>query len=380
MPIFMDAWMRAFPRKAGNGHNVGKIHKTGGHVGHDMMRFGPMAVTNGGCLENLHRTRSKKPAALTQKRHKTVELQSGKRNSENIIIDKAYLSLEGNVGAAKARKRFKADNTVPLPTYKGKIGTVIRGKDSIKWEQSVTPSFSGPLSVDQVISFFAEHVFPFISEDQVTLYSQTTRNNTRFVANPSFGKDALARQHWATMRFHPGGRNRASSAAFDVPCHLLCMFLLESDPSQPIHFNGCDITSRGLYVFCHSISQQLNVEETDPGKCERAHTDCRLLFRCQKYDREVHGHDPGRNILVDKPVQPTLLVYSTDMIASPCIAFPDFYLEESCGVFYILRPHEEWGPDFIEVARQHCASEKNGLPQDQLRLYNNMLLKWKRAS
>jgi len=206
------------------------------------------------------------------------------------------------------------------------------------------------MSLEDAVSFLQQHVFPCIGEDHIGLLSDTVRENVRFKAHPTYGRNGAANQNWATLNYGKG---------HEIPAHLLCYFHLPTKPKKPIKLPGLRFAIKecGFFAFVHTLPCSLNRREVGD-KQEIADCNQELIFRCQKWDAGRHGDYPEYNEVLPGAVQPTLQMVSCDIIQLPCIAIPDFYAKSNNShVFYVLLPHAMWGPRFIEFAKESFDAE-----------------------
>ena len=349
MPMYIEQWMRSFPRSEGRKHKIIKLHLSL-HCPMDCKRWGPMCNFSGACLEHGHITFAKNSSKQTQKRKDTLPSQCLHRVIENNQIHKAYHELPIH-DVEGSRARFSPPKKDHPPIY-SKLRFASIGTDGIRWlgtKASKNRTFRGALPMDTAIKFFQDYVLPQIVEDRVGLLVETTRNSIKFKANPSYGAGGAANQHWATINYEGHG---------EVPAHLLCFFELRSDPINPITFNGCCIEKQGYYALVHVLPCSLNIKG-EGCRMELAHADQRLIYRCQKWDKDKHGDNPEWNRIVDGTVTPTLQVVSCDTIESPLIAIPDFYLQSpDRHIYYLIAPHQSWAPDLVAFMEEEIALEE----------------------
>jgi hypothetical protein len=281
---------------------------------------------------------------------------------ELMLTEKAYMDLK-TPKAERARQGYSAKPAQTDKRYsKVPIGYLERslhdGSISFKWKtKKQSNMFHGPLSEDDLVSSFSEHVFPNIEENRIALFVSMVSDNVKYSANPCYGSKNAARQDWALLNY---GRNIG-----EVACHTLLFFHLPSKPIRAITLNDSFVNAAGHYVCCHvlptSLSMQSMKTKEDDHYYELAHPDQRLIFRVQKWDIDKHGKNPEYNMIIkEEQVTPSLRFESCNNISGPIIAIPDFYAndnfateKDSNHIFYVIRQHAEWAPDFAQYAREH---------------------------
>ena len=351
IPDYVDQWKQSFPRPTGNGHNLLKVHLTE-HYCMDCIRYGCGANWSGNCLEKGHQHTSKGTCSTTQRRNALMAQQTMKRNIENMIVDRAFHGLP-TARAVEKRKHFLVAKEDAVD-YKAEVMTVAADtvKESRKKKRPDLPEWKGPVTCMEVVTFIREYVLPHISQDSIRLVGETIRKGVRFKANPMYGAGNLAHQHWAVFDYESDGL---------IPGHLLCFMELTEDPTGVIDLHGSKITKKGMYVFAHLLPCALNGNNDDDDRMELANPNSRILYRCQKWDKDRHGDVPEWNEILGEAVQPTLQVLPCDSIAHPCVAFLDPYEAADSHIYFILKPHEMWAEDFATLEEEHVLAHEADL-------------------
>ena len=348
IPAFLDQVIRAFDRKyvTSVGNNTIKGHYPN-HLCLNISRGGSPQNTNSGVGEHLHLTSAKEPGRRTNMNRSTFELQTGRRYNETLAVDRSYVDhplswLQSTEEDCSDVDYSGALCLIAEDHYINYVGKKVFG--SPRWENS-------PVSGEDVSTFIRTKVLPKVKRDRIAIKTKTARQGITFTANPCYGKDRAARQHWALVKQDKGK---------PVPYHLLCFLELEEAPASAIKLNGTTATRKGHYALAHSVLDPLTDSggPPDPNMYKEtnsshtwgslAHPDQHLLHRSPKahYNGETWEASSQR-------CPPTLQIIPCDAIHSPIVGFPDILKHKNDRAttdYFFIVPPRKWGQLFIEAA------------------------------
>jgi hypothetical protein len=119
------------------------------------------------------------------------------------------------------------------------------------------------ITKDNLLARVRNDILPCLPEKkQVTVHRTMTLGGQKFQANPEFGQEKLARQHWAIVErqsLSQGGGYKIR----EIPAHLQCIIGIDKTPTIPIEFDlKTSITEKGYYFLANTIDHELS----DTGK------------------------------------------------------------------------------------------------------------------
>jgi hypothetical protein len=361
IPRLLELYKRVINRQAGVGMNFVKFHLPL-HLVDDIVRFGAPANYSSGPGESNHKTNTKAPAQLTQRRADGFEFQTASRNTEAMLLDRAKheLQMKGMLGIVGWHNDVAVANVV--------AGTAAAGGsryflDANKWERKVASSSkrsatNWAVAADQkrVEAFLRQHCLPHIIGNVLPLFTEYKTNGFIFRAHPAYKADC-AWQDWAYIEWgeEDGGI---------IPGRLLIFVSLLADGFEPFNINGSAINTPGNYVVIESLEQGLDTVPMDEkvGNTFQAHGESALVYWSKKELVPIENRKKKRrmkkNVATDDPgddrnyYTPKLYMVSVDSITAPCIAVPASLVENIQPFsFLFLKPRDTWSSMFVDNAR-----------------------------
>ena len=100
-----------------------------------------------------------------------------------------------------------------------------------------------------------------VTKKYVTIHTTMTRGAERYQAHPYYGRENLARQHWAIVNKRMPKRGGSYHRTEEIPVHLQCIICLDEDPNERIQLDlNHSITKEGYYFLAHTIDRELAEE------------------------------------------------------------------------------------------------------------------------
>ena len=369
VPCMIDGIIRAFPRSQGTGHSNIKTHMTNCHMCDDCHRFGSLENVNSGPMECNHKVSNKKPGNNTQKRWQMYAKQTGNHYHENLCINRAWLDHSEWVDPdLQPEQEDDTKNTwitvTDVAVHKGlKTGEGckdIEGKLEA-WEGSA-------ISSEKLLELVREKILPNLPQNlphkraQVGIHVAAWVGGVYYHANPCYGAEKLAKQHWALVQ-----RETMGEQVTNIGAHLLCYINVEDNPLSPIRFDeGTVIDKKGTYVLCHTLSKPLHGEGYDEVMGWEygtlAEQNQHLVHMAQKkyYTTEVTRTDKRRRKNVTKQKKTlAFCVFPINKISAPMLGLhdPDDKIEEDT-FYYFIMSRDKWATILVEEATQHRIEEK----------------------
>jgi hypothetical protein len=380
IPQFLDKYFASFPRKEGNGNQTLKAHLPV-HTCDDIKRFGSPENFSSSPGEHNHIENAKIPVKNTQRRHGTVVHQVANRWLESYKLKKALSVIENEVIPLDRIKRPPAEEEEeeqddtdsdesdseeekehgPAISY-SKTCLLRIMPDTVqvgsKKPQAAVPLWSpdSPISCQEVVDLVRKHILNCLPKPElgVSIITKTNRDGQIFHAHPCCGTEKLARQHWAYVNFEIKQR-KGKAKIMRVPCHLLCFLHISQIPKAPIGIPYCQelITTSGYFFIGHSLKTEMSNDDS-------AHYDQQLVYKCQKWNVDLHKDENCNHIKYQKKYSPTPVVYSCDTLGGPLNAFPDFdaTIPDTSvqphafahHIYYLIRPFSDWAELFHSYA------------------------------
>jgi len=367
VPKMMDAIFRVFPRIDGTGHATIKSHLAARHMVEDILRFGSAENYNSGPMESSHIKNIKQPGRNTQKRADSFAQQCSSHYCKNVVIDRAWVDHPNWRQETKTGDEIKISNAwfyiTPNKVLRGEPSQY-GGSDDLQRSCRLhklgdwVASGSGIDKAD-LVARVRDKILPCLTyKKQVTVHTTMTLGDKKFQANPCYGKEKLARQHWVLVERrlpkHGGGYTTEK-----IPIHLQCIVQIYEEPEGDIQFDlGTSITKRGIYFLAHTIDRELR----DSGPNEEwgeewnfgtlAENNQHLIHTAAKKQVKYHiqseigrgWEEKERDALIVVPVEE---ITSTSGLVG--VLDPNYGELEKKFYFFILK-HALWGEKFMERA------------------------------
>ena len=350
-PLLLDEYRRTLDRKEGVGMSFVKFH-IGLHDADDILRFGPMSGFDTGVGETNHKELSKKTAARTQKRAKTLDFQSARRLQENTTIHLANSRLDGPKQEEPTLEPLNNTDGIHsvLSSFTAEDGFLVsagnsREAKSMEWYDSalqkevskfLEKNILGPLEVESV------DVPGYIKKNGVLYRAQPSRKATRNYVSGwndwaivDWGgvsvvpQDSFQRRKGGTGKKRKGhqkltvaelelrkkaeiGDTYLRESGGRAPVHILCFIDLDEAKirGKDLTIMGRIIDRPGVYAVCHAVTQH------PPDAL--ANGDSVLLKRATKDMKHDGYHILSAGIL-------NMYIIHTDSIVAPCACVPDIW-------------------------------------------------------
>ena len=295
VPSSMFRIKKALNRTVGMGCNTLKFHLKV-HRPENLMEYGDLNTIDTHVGEHSHTDTVKRPCDRSSHQARTLDVQSGLRNYENMVINKAcqsedvnapYLwkqpknegiddmmdcndSLEGDIVTNKFVERndnkktcqgdkmylhFEGSST----DRQGVTSKSFRFRDTKEktvYKQGSFMEWHNKLLMDEVQQFFSNHIMPGIESDQDIFQKNLVR-----VAGKEFKADPCDNRHknrnegwhdWALV--HLEGNAFSSVTVKESAMHVVMFFEIEDGNIQSIDKDLVQIKGKGLYALGHILA------------------------------------------------------------------------------------------------------------------------------
>lgn len=367
VPIMMEAIMKVFVRKAGTGHNTIKTHQVISHMIDDVYRFASGENYNSGPLESSHIQNIKQPGRNTQKRSSTFAVQCSQHYCSNLIIKRAWADHPN----WKARQKEPDANTMEIsrawltitaekvfagePTENGDKNRKNIEEELDMWEDS---SLRSP----DLIQIVRRKILPRLKNNHVTIHRTMTKGGKRFQANPYYGRERLARQHWAVVEVRSKKRGGGHKVR-EIPMHLQCILCIDETPDGVIQLDlGSKVKEKGYYVLAHTVGRELsetgNIEEWGPAwnHGTLAEVNQKLVHMATKKKVECDVAAPGGR--VETKERCAVCLFPVGAVKDGMIGVLDPNHDQTSEDYYFfIASNQKWASLFIDSARHEMSGQ-----------------------
>ena len=322
MPYLLNKYKTTLNRQVGCQMKIIKFHLPL-HFAEDMLRFGSMKNFDTSIGESHHKTEAKLPAKNTQRRRASFEIQTAKRQIDNLAL-----------GIAVEEYQSKEDEKASQPDQSNKWFRYVFNEDSkhlcfytrtsqqtnigeCKWKDKVFQKQIEAICVDLVERKCVDPPFRF--------FAQHNRGNNIFRADPSYEK-GLPWYDWAQIQWAEG----------KIPSKLLLFWEISADQfNKPFKIGSTAVDCPGTYAIAYSLASK---------------------------DKTIKAHGISKLVLYSTiDVKSDLCIFSVDCIESPITGLPfnvnDNLIEAKEWIF--LKHRNEWPDIFQEVIAETISENQN---------------------
>jgi Plavaka transposase len=324
VPMILEYYKDTLDRQEGNQMKIIKYHLVT-HFADDILRFGSMANFDSSIGESHHKVMAKKPAGNTQRRKDIFEVQTAKRQVDNLTIDRAYdFVYPGHRHCTEtSRMPSKSQNKNKVIEFCGRVKNLVYTNDSkphrpiCQWKDNIFH--------EQLVTECLKAIKSGSLKPPIRFFTQHNRSGNIFRADPQYHKNSKEPWYdWVMV-------NWGSANEDYVPAKLLLFIEVnEEDFTGAFKFGGSYIEAPGSYAIAYSF--ETNVDEP-------AHLDSRLV---------TYGK------LVTENNTPMLYAFDVNCIADTCIAVP--YNPEdnlmNAKEWLLLQAKDKWYETFLDFMKE----------------------------
>ena len=332
----------------GNAMKKIKFHsKT--HRSFQMQQLGVPSNGDTEITECLHITESKQPGRNTQKRFEVLDQQSGKRWSENTVINLNFSDYQEILDSLVAPKKRSKANVYGHDLRGSSFHLTFGSRCSICYrngKEELPALWHNAVLQEQLSLFFGQQVATRTNEN---LTSAITLHNSFHVDLDVEGEEA---KRSFVFRAEPGRKDKRVQSPgwmdwafvhvpelieFDesdegdeerdklVPAHLLCFFSIHKDLNQEFSLEGGpSIGRQGTYVLCHLSTDFSNAEE-EGQMTHRITKDYRGKDIVSGPGKDKANRNKRIEAMKKAPEQLTLYALPIGRIRGSCIVVPDIF-------------------------------------------------------
>lgn len=323
MPYLLNTLKTTLNRQTGCQMKIIKFHLPN-HFADDILRFGSMANYDTGIGESHHKSLAKQPGKNTQRRRNVFELQTAKRQIENLSINMALSSLENSQNNTVTKKDNDDNSSTLNKSYRytfhvqNKICKYMKKDKRMKSKQMNKCNWKDSL-FQQQLTCECEKL------NEVTdfqFFTQHNRSDFIFRGDPSFS-NGEPWYDWVTVLWNEE----------NIPAKILLFWEISDECTKmPFQFGNNWVTHSGTYVIAYSLLSTKNIIKAHGAS---------LLVQFGDIDK-------------DKNNIPKLFIFPVESIIGPITAIPyysnDNIIDAQQWIF--LRPKSEWYEIFVNLMNE----------------------------